>query len=761
MQIFRTKNKQGSEENDTDEHGPVAEEGLEEVRPSPRKKIKPNERLDSVISESVVASALEVLRENARFQLSPQAWVILVVSSEALGGLGKKHSGNEAKGSIIEHIEQDQIQVLATDSMLGEEVFGIIPTKETLQVMDEYSLLTNANFVWSVVELTDDGGLTVKPTNNGGTYFNKNNPDAIRPDGGYKEAVAIVEGTLLLRTVLPSLWDWSAEDREDESEAPEEAAAPAEDIDVADGDSTEVMAVTPDESDDEDPMSGAAEGAPGDDEGVDYSQLDDEADDEAEDDDAEGEEFIEDELAPTESAQDESSADADEDDEEGVDQAYLDYVEENQDRVVREEEVRATIARRFLSDDLHLEIDLEEFNTTFDVDAPAVEFPVAQDSTDWLGSQVVQLANQANAELQKLHRDHTDELRESYVNLMSKHTEEVLDKVSMVKGDTVYVKMTAAADAEYDQALRSVDDLASTQRNEITARFEAQSEERAQQAAANARSEFTNRNRPQYEQNLAEVGTVLQRRTEEAREYRRQETLQYRTSQARKLMDLGSNRALKILSERQMEQRDLEMQTIRAWSDEMSRFIDENRKNDLARASTLASQLEKDTQIAELREEQRARVESLGAERDLSIQRLRVELANDHEEAQRKLNSREIQLQSQIEAERTRAEASQATVISLTRELDQADARASRVFHEEIKQLKTANDLKVAELDQAHQGNKRQNTYLALVALVFVLAAAGVGLVFGWAVALNPEEPLPEPESAVEIELPADDASVQ
>lgn len=745
MGILGTKKKKkGSEVEETEEHEPVAEA----ARTEGRKKIKPNERLDSVMSESVVSSALQLLRENDRFQLSPEAWVVLVVSSDALGGLGKKHSSNEAKGSIIEHIEQDQIQVLATAQMLNEEHFGIIPTLETLAVMDEYSLLTKAGYYWSLVQVDDDGGLLVEPMAEGGAYINAANEGSGSEDGGYKEALAVAEGTVHIGDVLPELWEWAADDRGEEVAAP--APEPYEEG------PTGVFPAVPaeDEDEDEDPMSGAAGPIPAEDEGVDYSQMNDEADDASEDED---EGSLEDEFVPAVPTQVEPTADPDEDhdDDEGADEEYLNYLEENEGRVVKAEEVQETIARRFLSDELNLEVSLDEFNTMFDVDAPTIEFPATKDATDWLGSQVNQMVRQANTELDRLHKDHADELRETFVNLMSQHTEAVLDQVSLKKGDTIYVQMNAAADAEYDQATKSVDDQAALQRRELNERFEAQAEQRAQQAAANARVEFQNRNRPQHEQNLAEIGTALQRRAEERREYRRQDTLKWRGAEARKLMDLGTNKALQMLSERQAEQREVEMEMMRSWSDEMTRVIDANRKNDMVRANTLATQLEKDTRVEELRSEQAARVAEITAEREAAIQRLNNEIAQHHVEAQRKLTTREAELQGLIESERSRAAAAQVTINSLTKQMDKADGRVSKEFKDNIKQLEKSNDAKTAELERQYQANRRNLTFLGIVALVFCFMVGGVGLVLGWAVSASSAEPAPMPVPVVEQQQPA------
>ncbi|GAP61365.1 hypothetical protein AHiyo1_50650 [Arthrobacter sp. Hiyo1] len=76
---------------------------------------KPDELLASVVRETAVPAAVELLRSNAPFVFpSGTAWAILVLAAERIGGLSRKQGRDEAKGSLIELIEADSICTLAT-----------------------------------------------------------------------------------------------------------------------------------------------------------------------------------------------------------------------------------------------------------------------------------------------------------------------------------------------------------------------------------------------------------------------------------------------------------------------------------------------------------------------------------------------------------------------------------------------------------------------------------------------------------------------
>jgi len=134
------------------------------------RKKKPDELLASVVRETAIPAAVELLRSNTQFVFpSGTAWVMLVLAADEIGGLSKRHGRDEAKGSIIELISSDQIRTVATAEMLEEEVFGIIPTDETLARMEEYSLLTGATYAWAVVWQKPSGDLLVDLVN-GATF---------------------------------------------------------------------------------------------------------------------------------------------------------------------------------------------------------------------------------------------------------------------------------------------------------------------------------------------------------------------------------------------------------------------------------------------------------------------------------------------------------------------------------------------------------------------------------------------------------------
>lgn len=95
--------------------------------------------LTLVIDETEPGAALDIIRQNTEWLLPNGIGVILALPVDAsiedggIGGLGKVSSkGNEDKGSILQRIADDKIQVCATEDMLRHNILGVIPTPASL-----------------------------------------------------------------------------------------------------------------------------------------------------------------------------------------------------------------------------------------------------------------------------------------------------------------------------------------------------------------------------------------------------------------------------------------------------------------------------------------------------------------------------------------------------------------------------------------------------------------------------------------------------
>jgi hypothetical protein len=653
------------------------------------RKRKPDELLSSVVRETAVPAAVELLRNNKEFVFpSGTAWVMLVLSADAIGGLSKRHGRDEAKGSIIELIDSDQIQTVATADMLGEESFGIIPTADTLERMDEYSLLTQAEYAWAVVWQKPTGELIVD----------------LVADATFAQAKAVSKGATELREVVGDR-AWLEHSGLDPD---------------AVGDDTVAIETVGDEDqgEDEDPI---------------FDPIDDDGEPPAFD---EGQPIFED------VAEEEPAFDADEGqpvyDEvpvaveadpipafDEVDTQDPDSHEEAVQPVLLADQAEAkdVIARRFLSDELDLDVRLDEFNTSFAIGAPVVQIAIPEGSTEWLGDQIAHLNRQANADLAQLRWAHEDELRTLYVNLMSAHAEQVIREVGMEREGSPYRELKAAADAEHAERLSQKEEKTRTRKTEIVADYEAQAKKLAEQAAIQAEIQYKERNRAKMEREQIDAIAQIDREIENDHTFKQQEILRLRRAHATLKMQTGQTRIFEVLAERQSDFLTREQQALDTWKQEIQQLIDDNRKADIAQADTLAEHYRVTDELGIQRREQEALLESVRTEHADRIRRMEDELERNRKDAVVAMQSRDAEWKHNLDLEKEKTDSQAQRVTDLLLRLETVEQSVGRRYENQIADLVAARDSYSTELARASELQSRYNKML--IALIVALPMLG------------------------------------
>ncbi|WP_433855089.1 hypothetical protein [Streptomyces kronopolitis] len=669
------------------------------------RKKKPNELLASVVRETAIPAAVELLRSNTQFVFSSgTAWVMLVLAADEIGGLSKRHGRDEAKGSIIELISSDQIRTVATAEMLEEEVFGIIPTDETLARMEEYSLLTGATYAWAVVWQKPSGELLVDLGN----------------DATFAQARLVAAGSTSLE------------------EAVGEKAWKEHSGLVAEAGATAPVVLGEDEGD------AIFDGIPGDggaDEGLDDKPLfsdvvdaDEGADTPMFDEDAAG---IDD--AGTVPVESEPDYDGDEvAGYEGFDETDAGYGVEGDYReagdtvlLADQAQVRDVIARRFLSEELDLDVRLDEFNATFAIGAPVVQIAVPEGSTEWLGDQVAQLNRQANADLMQLRSAHEDELRALYVNLMSAHTEQVIRDVATDRACSRYKLLNDAAQAEHQQRQTEKDEKIRARRAEIAKDYESQASKVAQQAALSAELQYKERNRSKMEREQIDSVAEIERDIEDTHAHNQQEILRVRRSDATLKMQTGQTRIFEVLAERQSEYLAAEEECLNQWKSEIQRIVDDNRKADIAQSEALAEHLRTTDEIGVLRREQQGLLESVRSEHADRIRRMEDELERNRKDAITQMTARDAEWQHNLDLEKEKTNSQVARVTDLLQQLSTVEDSVARRYEVRLAEMQADKESYTNELARASEMQSRSNKILVVMIVTLSLLMGVAGFIVG------------------------------
>ncbi|WP_405824622.1 hypothetical protein OG705_30220 [Streptomyces sp. NBC_00838] len=666
------------------------------------RKKKPDELLASVVRETAVPAAVELLRSNTQFVFpSDTAWVMLVLAADEIGGLSKRRGRDEAKGSIIELISSDQIRTVATADMLEEEVFGIIPTDETLARMEEYSLLTGANYAWAVVWQKPSGDLLVDLVN----------------DATFAQARSVAAGTTSLEEAVgKKVWEEHSGLVAEARAADPVPAFLGEDegdpiFDEIQGDET------PDTSPDEEPV---------------FSDVVDE------DEEAEAPAFDKNDtgIAPDYDGADAGYMGLDETDAGyGNENGYREGASEQQadDTVLLadQSQVRDVIARRFLSEDLDLHIRLDEFNATFAIGAPVVQIVAPEGVTEWLGGQVAQLNRQANADLTQLRYAHEDELRALYVNLMSAHTEQVIRDVATDREGSRYKLLKDAAEAEHRQRQTEKEEKTRTRRTEITKDYETQATQVAQQAALSAELQYKERNRSKMERQQIDSAAEIEREIEDTHTHNQQEILRVRRSDATLKMQTGQTRIFEVLAERQAACLAAEEERLNGWKSEIQRMIDENRKADIAQSETLAEHLRTTDEVGALRREQQGLLESVRSEHAERISRMEDELERSRKDAITQMTARDAEWKHNLDLEKEKTNSQAARVTDLLQQLGTIEDSVAERYDARLAEMRVDKESNANQMARASEMQSRSNKILIVMIVTLSLLMGAAGFIAG------------------------------
>lgn len=682
--------------------------------PKERQK-KPDEKLASVVRETAVPAAVELLRANEPFVLpGGDEWAMLILDVSNIGGLSKRHKRNEAKGSFIELIESDQIQTVATADMLREEVFGIIPTAETLERMEEYSMLTGVEYIWAKVSVSGDD-LQVNTVCNG--VFE----DALAVSAGQKKVTELfgeqpvtdagpkpeeppVVGAV--ETEPESLTEVSDDDAEDADE-------PVED----EGDeplfSDEDEPVFADAADDEpiyadEPEQSFPEGAeePAEEEPIDPVEAES-ADEVAEPEPAE-------EQEPTEYWSDDDDADD---------------VEEP--LAADQDQVRDTIARRFLGDDLGLAIDLSEFYTSFNVGAPTVSIDLPKETSDWLGGQIAQLTRQANAEIARLHADGQEQLQTEYINLMSLCAKDIIKEVATDRPGSVFKDLLDQAETDHRAREADKDTKVALAQRGIREEYEAQAAKVGEQARLQAETQYSDRNKPRLTRELTEAEGHVVRALEDAYSHDQAEILRLRRKIAEQRMFVGQTKVFEVLSERQEANLAAERDLLSQWTEKISQIISDNRSEDINRAQALAEQQSRFDEVGTLRDEHEKLIERTRSEHADRLRRMEEEIERTKAAAVEQLRNRDEEWQHALSIEKEQTASQTARVSDLLEQQNLMSQTFQKQYDDRINEFEADKRKTHEVLDRATWLHERSNKIMMLLFACIGVAMCGVGFILG------------------------------
>ena len=683
--------------------------------------------LTLVIDETEPGAALDIIRQNTEWLLPNGIGVILALPVDAsiedggIGGLGRVSSkGNEDKGSILQRIADDKIQVCATEDMLRHNILGVIPTPASLgpDGMGEYTLFDRAKFLLTSVTPRPDGTLETVPV-----HFDEATGLIEVPDGDIDtvtlaQAQEIAAGTVTLASLIPTLWKRLGGEGADEEVAEEdivEEAAPAAPTlppTAAQSESVEAVENLPHFDPDDIPDEPMADELPSD-EGL-YDE-DDEMENPFDD--------IEETPAPAPHVPTQT-----EEVEVAPEVAPVD------ERVFNKDAVRTAVVRRFLDDSLDFAVDMTPFETLlgYEVDTPAQFSLDHLDSTNWLDGQIKMLSQQANTVLADQRRRDIEELRNLFFSLMSRTGDEISSQMSIDEdAENTWAKTMAEVNGNETKALADLIEISEKEKAVLADRYQQEREAFIQARIGEERVRYDERHKPALTRQMDDLEASIRLDIESDYEARRYEILRARKTSARGAFDAAITKVMDHLIEKRAEQVQCEAELIEKFRVEMNDFLDENRKEDIARTQALQEQLSRQNIVEEKSAEFAAREqelhEQIARERDEAHKRVLAaqDEANKVLERMRQENAAQLaQARAEVERanERVKEEAERVGVVR---------DEIARQFQSQVESLQTDKQLLMDQMDRENLVAKRANRLYIALAVLVALAFLALGVIIG------------------------------
>lgn len=687
--------------------------------------------LTLVIDETEPGAALDIIRQNTEWLLPNGIGVILALPVDAsiedggIGGLGKVSSkGNEDKGSILQRIADDKIQVCATEDMLRHNILGVIPTSASLgpDGMGEYTLFDRAKFLLTSVTPRPDGTLETVPV-----HFDEATGIIEVPDGDIDtvtlaQAQEIAAGSVTLASLIPTLWKRlggdGVEEEAVEEAAPEEVheeagvAAPTLPPTAAQNESVEAVENLPHFDPDDIPDELMVDELPSD-EGL-YDE-----------DDEDENPFDDIEEAPAPAPHVPTQA------EEVEVEPEVAPVDE---RVFNKDAVRTAVARRFLDDSLDFAVDMTPFETLlgYEVDTPAQFSLDHLDSTNWLDGQIKMLSQQANTVLADQRRRDIEELRNLFFSLVSRTGDEISAQMSIDEdAENTWAKTMVEVNGNETKALADLSEISEKQNAVLADQYQQEREAFIQARIGEERVRYDERHKPALTRQMDDMEASIRLDIESDYEARRYEILRARKTSAQSAFDAAITKVMDHLIEKRAEQVQREAQLIEKFRVEMSDFLDENRKEDIARTQALQEQLSRQNIVEEKSAEFAAREqelhEQIARERDEAQKRVLAaqDEANKVLERMRQENDAQLaQARAEVQRanERVKEEAERVGVVR---------DEISRQFQSQVESLQTDKQLLMDQMDRENLVAKRANRLYIALAVLVALAFLALGVIIG------------------------------
>ena len=671
--------------------------------PAPAQAKKKKSDLFKVLDESVWESVHEDFKANKQFIIKDDEgntkYVALLFDTTQVGGLaGKDAKKDESKGSIIEAIRTGRIKSYIRNEMLADEAFVIIPDMETIDNMNEFNLFVNVDYIVCTV---DTDGIVNTETINGTdaeddpelTVSFKTLQELIATNGDVKslfntKPIGFMAAAAPAPVDISDFDDYPEEDVETLSEDLENSPDDFDD-DYSDVQSTQGFTQVP-------PVQQTTPQAP-----------------------------------PVQQPVYQDDGYEDYEDETPDDGGYDEYED------ITEDIVHDFVVRKFYSDDLGLEVSTQPFDAQFLHGNSYLPFNENRGS-GWLNEYLSNFAKDANTRMERLHNENLFRMRERYMRLIQGHCASIVKSLDISDDSTQYGKMRYAIEQNKMDNLDMLDQSIAEKREQLETSWEAKLEQVGNEAAAAAKQQYIDRYGRTHDNDIFNL--EIREKDEIERDY--QNSLKRmnddRRDEASKLLDLAISETLKEMSALYLKVLRDEKKEYTRLQNEMTRFIDDNRKDEKARIDALAENNRQIKKADEVRRDYTAKIKALSAEFDTKKIMLQADIDRMQREHDIELKNYQAEFNTKLDEEKQKSAQLQSQLDELLQKYADLDEKKRseyenrmNEYEQRIKQFDVERQDNISREAHIIESHKRANLASVFLVIAILIAALGIGFMVG------------------------------
>lgn len=401
-----------------------------------------------------------------------------------------------------------------------------------------------------------------------------------------------------------------------------------------------------------------------------------------------------------------------------------------EDVIFTNQDFNSAITRKFYSDDLGLEVTTEPFDQQFLHNNLFIPFSENRED-GWLNNYLNDMSKRANQELYRLHQMNIVELRNNYFTMVSLGAQQIVADCDYTSAATTFGQTANLLEDEKQDELLRIEELVSKEKEILENRWNDKLNAIGEAAAINARQQYKERFGRQHEDEIFHVQFNVKDDIETSYNESMRGLHTNRKAIAQKKLDAFIHEALQRAAEDRVNMLTVENIRYKELQTDMQRFMDENRKDEIARSQALADELvqsqKADAVLAEQTEKMRsmsveyeAKKLSLLQEIEESERKRQIELAElkeKHDEAILEVKSRNKELQSQLDV--------------LIKDYSSLDDKKEKEHSHRIAELKDEIDSWSDKCEHIVSVHKRSNILGGFLVAVVVIAGIAIGFIAG------------------------------